>query len=104
MDGAAFVGELKNGPGMKPEDNVFRSIWAEYERVILQSLVTSFGLDFLVHDQHGGDVDTIHNVREIGSDSKMEYKNAANAAAYDARGEYDTAGFTGHDEKSQIVL
>ena len=49
MDGAAFVGELKNGPGMEPEDNVFRSIWAEYERVILQSLVTSFGLDFLVH-------------------------------------------------------
>ncbi len=41
MDGAAFVGELKNGPGMEPEDNVFRSIWAEYERVILQSIVTS---------------------------------------------------------------
>ena len=93
MDGTAFIGELKNGPGMEPEDNVFRSIWAEYERVILQSLVTSFGLDFLVHDQHGGDVDTIHNVREIGSDSKMEYKNATNAATYDARGEYDTAAY-----------
>lgn len=76
MDGTAFVAELRNGPDMEPEDNVFRSIWAEYERVILQSLVTSFGLDFLVHDQHGGDVDTIHNVREIGSDSKMEYSNS----------------------------
>lgn len=46
MDGTAFMGELKNIPDMEPDDNVFQSIWSEYERVILQSLVTSFGLDF----------------------------------------------------------
>ena len=80
MSETSFIGELKNGPEMNPEDNVFQSIWAEYERVILQSLITSFGLDFIVHDQHGGDVDTIHNVREIGVDSQMKYKNAANEA------------------------
>ncbi len=102
MDGATFVGELKNGPRMDPEDNVFRSIWAEYERVILQSLVTSFGLDFLVHDQHGGDVDTIHNVRKIGSDLNMQYKNAQNVAAYDARGEYDTATYHSDKRFAQI--
>lgn len=102
MDGTYFVGELKNGPGMEPEDNVFHSIWAEYERVILQNLVTSFGLDFLVHDRHGGDVDTIQNVRKIGSDPKMEYKNAANAAAYDARGEYDTHAYHSDDRFTQI--
>lgn len=38
----------------------------EYERIIWESLVTSFGLDqLLVKDQFGGDVDTIHNVRRI---------------------------------------
>ena len=88
MDGTAFVGELKNGPEMEPEEDVFHSIWDEYERVVLQSLITSFGLDFLVHDQHGGDVDTIHNVREIGSDPNMQYKNAQNKACYEAIGEY----------------
>ncbi len=88
MDGAAFVGELKNGSNMDPKDNVFRGIWAEYERVILQSLVTSFGLDFLVQDQYGGDVDTIHNVREIGSDPAMSYKNSENKIAYESVGQY----------------
>lgn len=38
----------------------------EYERIIWESLVTSFGLDqLLIKDQFGGDVDTIHNVRRI---------------------------------------
>lgn len=59
---SAFVAELNKGVSPEPEENVFSSIWNEYERVIMQSLVTAFGLDFLVHDQHGGDVDTIHNV------------------------------------------
>ena len=48
--------------------NVYNSIFEEYERVVIQSLITSFGLDFLVRDQHGGDVDTIHNVRQIDKD------------------------------------
>lgn len=93
MDGTAFIGELKNMPDMGMGDNVFQNIWAEYERVILQSLVTSFGLDFLVQDPHGGDVDTIYNVRKIGEgqgkDSEMVYKNAGNAVNYENRGEYD---------------
>ena len=97
MSETSFIGELKNGPEMNPEDNVFQSIWAEYERVILQSLITSFGLDFIVHDQHGGDVDTIHNVREIGVDSQMKYKNAANEASYEGRGDYDTKAYHSHE-------
>ncbi len=87
---SSFVAELNNGFSTKPEENVFSSIWNEYERVIMQSLITSFGLDFLVHDQHGGDVDTIHNVREIGKDPNMTYKNAQNQADYVNRGEYNT--------------
>ena len=92
MDGTTFIGELNIGPEMEPEDNVFKSIWAEYERVILQSLITSFGLDFLVHDQHGGDVDTVHNVGKIVKgekyDPQMKFKNSLNEEAYNARGEY----------------
>ena len=37
----------------------------ELEKTVLQNLVQSFGLDFiLLEDKRGGDVDTIHNVRE----------------------------------------
>ena len=91
MDGAAFVDELKNGSGpeTKPENNVFDELWSDYERIVLNSLVTSFGLDFLVRDQHGGDVDTIHNVRQIGSDLEMGYKNLHNKEKYDTREQYD---------------
>lgn len=97
MDGSTFIGELRNGPDMEPEGNVFSTLWSEYERIVMHSLVTSFGLDFLVRDQHGGDVDTIHNVRQIGSDPEMSYKNLRNEKAYDSRGEYDTAAY--HSDK-----
>lgn len=48
----AFMEDLKNGPGMEPDEDVFKGIWEQYERVIIRSLITSFGLDFLVKDQH----------------------------------------------------
>ena len=87
---SSFVGELNKGFEPEPNENIFASIWGEYEKVIIQSLITSFGLDFLVHDQYGGDVDTIHNVREIGKDANMKYKNSQNASDYANRGEYDS--------------
>lgn len=52
----------KKGGDIESDVNVFRTVWNEYERVILQSLVTSFGLDGLIHYQRGEDVDTIYNV------------------------------------------
>ena len=70
------------------ETNLYNSIFEQYECVVIQSLITSFGLDFLVRDQHGGDVDTIHNVRQIGKDEQMKYKNTKNEHAYNNRGEY----------------
>lgn len=87
---STFVAELSNGFSPEPDENIFLSIWSEYERVIMQSLITSFGLDFLVHDRHGGDVDTIHSVREIGKDPNITYKNGQNQADYANRGEYNT--------------
>ena len=79
-----FINDLNNTISPDPENNVFVDIWKQYERVVLHSLITSFGLDFLVHDQHGGDVDTIHSVRE-----GVSYKNPENAAAYETRGAYE---------------
>ena len=90
---SSFVGELNINFEPDPEENVFSSVWGEYEKVIMQSLITSFGLDFLVHDQHGGDVDTIHNVRQIGKDPNMKYKNSQNATDYANRGEYDSGAY-----------
>lgn len=79
-----FVGKLNNGFEIDPKENVFTSVWKEYERVIVESLITSFGLDFLVGDVQGGDVDTIHNVRQDSF-----YKNKQNESDYSNRGEYD---------------
>lgn len=78
-----YLSELNKGFAPNPGNNVFSDIWGEYERVILHSLVTSFGLDFLVHDQRGGDVDTVRGVHETGT-----FKNLTYAQKYDERGEY----------------
>lgn len=72
-----------------PEEPVMKSIFQQYERVLMESLITSFGLDFLVRDQHGGDVDTIHNVRQIGKDGNMAYKNAENQSRYGQQEDYN---------------
>ena len=82
-----FINELNNSVSPDPENNVFADIWKQYERVVLHSLITSFGLDFLVRDQHGGDVDTVRGVRE------GIYKNPDNVAAYAARGDYDSIAY-----------
>lgn len=88
---SSFVNGVKNGYGIDPEEDLFAGIWSEYERVIIESLITSFGLDSLIKDQHGGDVDTIINVRQVGIDPKMQYKNQQNKENYENRGEYNTA-------------
>lgn len=76
---------------MQPSENdkVFDSIWGQYECIVLHSLITSFGLDIFIKDQYGGDVDTINNVRNIGGDSEMHYKNDDNRRAYDVMEAYD---------------
>ncbi len=73
--------------------SVYNSLFGEYERVVVRSLITSFGLDFLINDRHGGDVDTIHNVRKVGVDEEMKYKNSVNEAAYESRGEYNAKNY-----------
>ena len=87
-----FLTLLHDGSEPDPSKNIFSDIWGEYERVILQSLVTSFGLDFLVHDQRGGDVDTFHSVQETGTFKNQEYQHR-----YEDRGQYDAAVYHGSD-------
>jgi hypothetical protein len=77
-----------------PKDSVFDSLFKQYEYVLFNSIITSFGLDAFIKDQHGGDVDTIHNVRQIGKD--MQYKNIANASVYESKGKYNYIDYHKH--------
>lgn len=88
---ATYVYLAGKGFVPNPQEPVLKSIFREYERVLVESLVSSFGLDFLIRDLHGGDVDTIHNVRQIGTDPDMKYKNQQNQADYENRGQYDSS-------------
>ncbi len=96
----SFAIQSNNGFSPEPEDDVMDSIFKQYERVIIESLISSFGLDFLVKDQHGGDVDTIHNVRQIDKDGKMTYKNKKNQSNYENRGDYNSSEY--HSDKRYI--
>lgn len=57
----------------------------ELDRTITASLFTTFGLGFLVfEDKDGGEVDTVHNVRQ------GIYASEEERLAYEQRGEYDS--------------
>lgn len=86
----------------------FTTLMQSYEEVIMKSLITSFGLDFmLVKDRHGGDVDTIHNVREIQKEKDLPdnkkkfsgYANKQNQADYENIVPYNTK-----DDKGRKIV
>lgn len=66
--------------------------WAqEIEKTVVQSIATTFSLDFLLFkDKLGGDVDTIHNVRQ------GVYASAEEKARFYSRGAYDSAKYHSH--------
>ena len=85
-----------------PEEPIMDSLLSEYKRVIFESLISSFALDQLLFggrfgDQYGGDVDTIHNVRQIDHDPNMTYKNVLNEKAYAQKSAYNTKTY--HSDK-----
>ena len=100
-DNNSFVGKVNETPVIDKQ-NAYVSIFQQYEKVIIDSLITSFGLDFLIQDQRGGDVDTVHNVRKIGLDELMGYKNSSNEDAYSNRGEYIYADYHSNKTFSSI--
>lgn len=65
--------------------------WAgELHKTVVQSLTTTFSLDFLFfEDKVGGDVDTIHNVR------KGVYATEEEKQKYKQRGDYNSADYHG---------
>ncbi|WP_054901733.1 hypothetical protein [Pseudomonas sp. NBRC 111131] len=67
--------------------------WAEeLEKTVVNSLVTSFGLDFLLfQDKDGGKVDTIHNVRNGVWATKQEQQR------FETRGKYNPDPYHQHD-------
>ena len=83
-----FVVNASSDFFFNPDEDIIASLFKQYEQVIVESLVTSFGLDLLINDVHGGNVDTIHNVRQIGKDEQMTYKNKTNQNNYENRGDY----------------
>lgn len=88
MSSNSFVRDIGNVGAPNEDGSVYNSLFKQYERVVIESLITSFGLDLLIKDQHGGDVDTVNNVRKIGSDQQMTYKSDSNQDAYKNRTKY----------------
>ncbi|GFM83314.1 hypothetical protein PSCICN_40060 [Pseudomonas cichorii] len=66
--------------------------WAEeLEKTVIASLTTSFGMDFLLFkDKQGGEVDTIHNVRND------VWATDAEKQRFEQRGEYDSTPYHQH--------
>ena len=97
MEAKNYIATLSNTKCDDSNGNVFNGIWQSYECVVLHSLVASFGLDFLVHDQQGGDVDSIRSVRSSG------FKSDEHRATYEARGDYDTRSYHTHPQYLEIA-
>ncbi len=93
-----FVKGIEPSFYVSPDESAFERLFKEYEQAIIRSIVTSFGLDMFIEDQYGGDVDTIHNVRQIGEKPGMTYKNSANEKKYNGKEAYDNSAYH-KDEK-----
>lgn len=86
------LNELQNNELDDSNESTLKKLFNEYEQVIVKSLITSFGMDFLlIKDRHGGDVDTIHNVRQMQKgDNRFDgYANKKNEDAYSKNETYD---------------
>lgn len=88
-----LIPDLKANHLENPESSShIKDLLKQYEGVLIKSLITSFGLDLLfIQDRHGGDVDTIHNVRDAhNGDTRFDgYANQQNQINYDLNGNYD---------------
>ena len=73
------------------DDQKFNLLLKECKSTVIQSIVTPFGLGGMVSkfDKNGGNVDTIHNVRE------GVYATGDEKHKYDNRGEYNSQDYHG---------
>lgn len=73
----------------------------ELHKTVVQSLVTSFGLDFLLfEDKKGGNVATIHNVRAHQHGEKDIYRSQDVQNEYESRSKYNSHAY--HGDKNYI--
>lgn len=79
--------------------------WAEeLEKTVVNSLATSFGLDFLLlQDKDGGDVNTIHNVRNKIWATDEEKQNHEQRGAYDPDPYHDHANYIATGARDKLV-
>lgn len=85
-----FLEKVKELEYEDEHKSIYDTIWGNYEKVVFDSLITSFGLDAFIKDQEGGDVDTINNVRNLkDKEGNVIYKNKANEEKYKNRGDYN---------------
>lgn len=80
-------------PTQYGDETVFETLLKEYERVIFESIIISFGLDLCI--KRGGDVDTIHNAE------KISFKNPQNEKVYNERGSYSHKDVEGKGTRYQ---
>ncbi|NWC30167.1 hypothetical protein HX799_27145 [Pseudomonas tolaasii] len=78
--------------------------WAEeLENTVVTSLVTSFGLDFLLFkDKRGGEVDTVHNVRQGIWATEAECQQFEQRGAYDSKPYHTDKNFIATGQKDKL--
>lgn len=103
MESQKFVAALAQAKCKNPTENVFNNIWNSYEQVVLYSLITTFGLDFLVQDQRGGNVDSIRSVRDTSIAIEDRYKSDSHREAYENRGAYNSKACHSDSRYREIV-
>lgn len=89
-----FSYQVRQNPSIPVNAPAMESLFEQYEKVIVKSIITSFGLDNFIQDHIGGDVDTIHNVR-----NGIEYKKEKHKQDYANLGAYDGSAYHGGNPK-----
>ena len=97
-----FITKIDDNMVISDNYTTKETIFNEYERVIIDSLLQTFGLDFIIQDQYGGDVDTIHNLEQVGKGTDINIKNEKIAFQYNNRIDYDSYLYHSDKEYKRI--
>lgn len=76
----------------------------ELEKTVVSSLVTSFGLDFLLFkDKKGGDIDTVHNARQGIYATEQERQRFENQQKYDSHQYHSHKNYIEHGRNDKAM-
>lgn len=102
---SSFINQLDNTPSdvvaVSGNGSSFNTLFKQYEKVILESLVTAFGLS----DKLGGNVDTIHNVRNGVYATQEAYEEYQNRDDYSSNSYHSHGNYilTNKENKEQRI-